>query len=124
MIPSWPRCTKTGEVHFCLLDTNRFHVKPKNERFTAADSSCRQNHKCENLTSFGRLRQKNAPKSVPHVQHQSNSTNQITDLWCCRGCCCRHFLYSLLQLYGPRERMTKNSHFFFLIPKPLLPISF
>ena len=27
---------ETVEVHFCLLGTNRFHVKVKNERFTAA----------------------------------------------------------------------------------------
>ena len=78
---------KKGEVPFRLLDTNGFH----------AGSRCRQNLKCENLTSLGRLRQKIAPKSVPHVQHQSNSTNQITDLWCSRGRCCRHSLYSLLQ---------------------------
>ena len=47
-----------------------FHVKVKNERFTAAGSRCRQNLKYESLTtSFGGLRQKFAPKSVPHVQH-------------------------------------------------------
>ena len=28
-----------GEVHFRMLDTNDFHVKPKDERFTAAGSS-------------------------------------------------------------------------------------
>ena len=27
---------ETVEVHFCLLGTNGFHVKVKNERFTAA----------------------------------------------------------------------------------------
>ena len=38
--------------------------------FTAAGSRCRQKLKYENLTSsFGRLRQKVAPKSVPHVQY-------------------------------------------------------
>ena len=48
---------KIGEVHFRLLGTNGFHVKAKNERFTAAGSRCRQNHKYENFTSlFGRLR--------------------------------------------------------------------
>ena len=53
------------------------------ERFTAANSRCRQNLKYENLTSsFGRLRQNIAPESVPHVQHDyfSYSTNQIIDL--------------------------------------------
>ena len=53
-----------------LLGTNCFHVKAKNERFTAVSSRCRQNLKYENFTSsFGRLRQNIAPKSVPHVQH-------------------------------------------------------
>ena len=60
---------KIGGVHFRLLDTNGFHVKAKNERFTAASSRCRQNLKYENFTSsFGRLRQNIAPESVPHVQ--------------------------------------------------------
>ena len=61
---------KLGGVHFRLLGTNGFHVKAKNERFTAANWRCRQNLKYENFTSsFGRLRQNIAPKSVPHVQH-------------------------------------------------------
>ena len=54
---------KIGGVHFRLLGTNCFHVKAKNERFTAVSSRCRQNLK------YGRLRQNIAPKSVPHVQH-------------------------------------------------------
>ena len=58
---------KIGELHFRLLGTNDFHDKTKSERFTAANSRCRQNLKCENFTSsFGRLRQNIAPKSVPH----------------------------------------------------------
>ena len=61
---------KIGGVHFRLLGTNVFHVKLKNERFTAASSRCRQNLKYENFTSsFGRLRQNIAPKSMLHVQH-------------------------------------------------------
>ena len=61
---------KIGGVHFRLLGTNVFHVKLKNERFTVASSRCRQNLKYENFTSsFGRLRQHIAPKSVLHVQH-------------------------------------------------------
>ena len=78
---------KIGGVHFRLLGTNGFHVKAKNERFTVARSRCRQNLKYENFTSsFGRLRQNIAPKSVPHVQHDhsSFSTNEIIDLWRCR----------------------------------------
>ena len=47
-----------------------FDVKAKNERFTAASSRCLQNLKYENLTSsFARIRQNIAPKSVTHVQH-------------------------------------------------------
>ena len=41
---------KIGGVHFRLLGTNSFHVKAKNERFTAASSRCRQqNLKYENF---------------------------------------------------------------------------
>ena len=59
-----------GEVHFRLLGTNGFHIKAKNERFIAAGSRCCQNLKYENFKSlFGRLHQKIAAKSVPHVQH-------------------------------------------------------
>ena len=61
---------KIGGVHFRLLGTNGFHVKAKNEKFTAATFRCRQNLKYENFTSsFGGLRQNIGPKSVPHVQH-------------------------------------------------------
>ena len=77
---------KMGGVHFRLLGAD-FHVKAKNERFTPASSRCRQNLEYENFTSsFGRLRQNVAPKSVPYVQHDYffHSTNQIIDLWRCR----------------------------------------
>ena len=61
---------KIGGVHFPLLGTNVFHVKAKSERSTAASLRCRRNLKYENFTSsFGRLRQNIAPKSVLHVQH-------------------------------------------------------
>ena len=60
---------KIGKVYFRLPGTNSFEVKTENERFSAAGWRCRQNLKYENFTSsFGRLRQKIAPKSVPHVQ--------------------------------------------------------
>ena len=49
---------KIGGVHFPLLGTSVFHVKAKNESFTAASWRCRQNLKYENFTSsFRRLRQ-------------------------------------------------------------------
>ena len=61
---------KIGEVYFRLLGANRFLVKPENETFTAAGSHYRGNFKYENLaSSFDRLRQKFAPKSVSHVQN-------------------------------------------------------
>ena len=75
---------KIGGVHFRLLGTIGFHVKAKDERFTAGSSRCRQNLKYKNFTlSFGRLRQNIAAKSVPHVQHDyfSSFGNQIIDLW-------------------------------------------
>ena len=66
---------KIGEGYLRLLGTNGFHVKAENERFTGADSPSRQNLQCENFTlPFGRLRQKIAPKGVPHVQHDSFSS--------------------------------------------------
>ena len=65
---------KIGEVSFRLHGTSGFHAKGENARFTAEGSRCCQNLKSENFTSsFGRLRQKIAPKSVPHVQHEYNS---------------------------------------------------
>ena len=67
-------------MYFYLLGTSAFHVKAKNEKFAAAGSRCRQNLKFDNFTSsFGRLRQNIAPKSVPHVQHDYFV---IIDLWC------------------------------------------
>ena len=62
---------KIGGVHFRLLGTIAFgfHVKAKNDRFTAASSRCRQSLKYDNFpSSFGRLRQKIAPKIVPRVK--------------------------------------------------------
>ena len=58
------------KLYFRLLGTNGFYANATNERFPSAGSRCRLNLKYENLTSsFGRLHQKIAPKSVPHVQH-------------------------------------------------------
>ena len=53
------------------------------ERVTAASSRCCQNHKYENFTSsFGRLRQKIAPESVPRMQHDYfSSFNQSNHLF-------------------------------------------
>ena len=72
---------KIGGMHFCLLGTNGFHVKAKNERVTAASSRFRQNLKYENFTSsFARLRQNIVPNIVSQVQHDYfssfNQSNQ------------------------------------------------
>ena len=49
------------------------------ERVTAASSRCCQNHKYENFTSsFGRLRQKIAPESVPRMQHEGVSKTKTS----------------------------------------------
>ena len=91
---------KIGGVYFRLRGTNAFHAcKVKEQRFTAASSRCRQNLKYDNFTSsFGRLRQNIAPKSVPHVQHDYflHSTNQVIDLWRFRWRCRRQILNSLI----------------------------
>ena len=70
---------KIGGVYFRLFGAKGFHVKAKNERFTAASSCCGHNLKHENFTSsFGRLRQKIIPESVPQVQHDYfSSFNQL-----------------------------------------------
>ena len=102
---------KIGGMHFRLLATNGFHVKAKNERFTAARSRCRQNLKYENFTSsFGRLRQNIAPKSVPHVQHDYfSSFNQSNH---------RFVAFSLKlpsqirELNQPRRRRQQKPHKF------------
>ena len=78
---------KIGGVRFRLFGSSSFHVKAKNERFTAACSRCRQNLKYENFTSsFARLRQNIAPKSVQPCSTIIflHSTNQIIDFWRCR----------------------------------------
>ena len=87
---SWVSCDysmlitlyKIGGVHFRLLGTDGFHLKAKNERFNHASSRWRQNIKFENFTSsFGRLRQKIAPKSVPHVQHENFFSFNQSNHW-------------------------------------------
>ena len=57
---------KIGEVHVCLLDTNGFLAKAKNEIFTSAGSRCCENLNYEHFTLLlGRLRQNIAAKSMP-----------------------------------------------------------
>ena len=67
-------------MYFRLLRMNGLHLNSENERFTAASSPCHQNLKYGNFTSsFGRLRQNIAPKSVPHVQHDYFSSFDQTN---------------------------------------------
>ena len=60
-----------GEVSFHLIDTNgQFHVKTENERFTAGARVVirTSNLNISHRPQFGRLRQRNVLKFVPHVQ--------------------------------------------------------
>ena len=78
---------KISEVYFRLLGAIGFHVKAKNERFTAASWRYRQNLKYENLSSsFGR--QTFAQKSVLHVQLDYFSSFNQSNHW---SRCRRHF---------------------------------
>ena len=69
---------KVGEVHFHFLGTNGFHIKAKNETFTAAGSLCRQNLNYEKLSPKC---QKIAPKCVPHGQHDYFSSFNQSNHW-------------------------------------------
>ena len=80
-----PLTSETQNNYGCIMQAIIvFHVKVKSERFTAAGSRCRQNLKYESwTTSLGRLRQKIAPKSVPHVQQDYfSSFNQSKSSIC------------------------------------------
>ena len=66
--------------------------------------------KYENVTSsFGRLCQNIAPRSVPHVQHDYflHWTNQIIDSWPCRWRCRRQILKSLFSQILPYRSQQK-----------------
>ena len=69
------------EANFRFLGTIGFHVKAKNERFTAAGLRCRQDIKNENFTSFDKLRRKSALKSVLHAQHDYFSSFNQSHHW-------------------------------------------
>ena len=107
---------KIGQVYFCLLGTNGFHVKAGNKRFSTTSSRCHQNLKFENFTSlFGiLLRKKIAQKACRTcstiIFH--HSTNQIIDFWRCRFRCHRRcrFLNSLLTQYTPKENPGFDFH--------------
>ena len=89
-------------MHFCLLGknaTNGFHVKAKNERFTAPGLRCRQNLKYKNsrrhLVDYVKELHQKAWRTCSTIIFP-HSTKQIVDLWRCPGRCRRHFLNSLL----------------------------
>ena len=63
-----------NEESIHLIDTNGYHEKLENERFSVSGSRCRQDLKFEVVTSsFGRLRQRN----VFNVQCFSFSLNKV-----------------------------------------------
>ena len=75
---------KIGGVHFRFFGAKDFHVKAKNERFTAASSRCGHN---VNIKILRRL----LADYVKRLYHKAcrtcstiiflHSTNQIIDLW-------------------------------------------
>ena len=70
--------SKISEMYFRLPGTKDFNAKAKIERFIAAGSRCK-NLKYENFASlFGRLCQKNPPKTVL-CNYFSHSTSEITN---------------------------------------------
>ena len=85
-----------SEVSLDFTGNNGFLAKAENERSIAADSRCRQNVKFVNFTtSFARLRQRNVPKYVLHVQIDwFSSFNQSHHGFCRR---CSNLLISALQ---------------------------
>ena len=72
-----------SEMHFHLLGRNGFHVKAKNEWFTAVGLHCLQNHKYNNFAlSFSRKCQKSiAPKGILHMQHEYFSSFNQSNHW-------------------------------------------
>ena len=74
-----------------------------NERFTTASSRCRHNLKYENFTSsFARLPQNIAPKSVLHVQHDYLSSFNQSNHW---------FVALSLTLPSSNLKFPKTGHF-------------
>ena len=72
---------KVREVYFRLL-ARMVSCKGKEWRFTTESWRYRQNLKYENFpSSSGRLRQKFAPKGVPHVQHDYFSSFNQSNQW-------------------------------------------
>ena len=53
----------TGEVQFCLSNTNGFHVKAENEKFIAVTLRCRQNIKKGALAMTTATARKTAPEN-------------------------------------------------------------
>ena len=74
---------KISELHFRLFGTNSFHVKAKNERFTAVSSRCGQNLKYEKFTSsFCRLRQNYVKKRAARAARLLFLIRPIKSLIC------------------------------------------
>jgi len=76
---------KIGEVNFRSLGANGFHVKAKNEIYTAAGSRRSQNLKYESLAHYVRKYHQKACRTIIFRY----SSNEIIDLWPCSTCFCR-----------------------------------
>ena len=85
---------KIGKVYFRLFYSNSFHVKAKDERFTAAGSHCTKISSRHLADYFNKLHQK-AWRTCCTIVFL-NSFNQIIDLWCCRSRSSHRFLNSLI----------------------------
>ena len=85
-----PACHKCG-----------FHVKAKNERFTAASFRCRQKLKVKTsrcrLADYVKTSHQKACRTCSTIIFL-HSTNRIIDLWRCRWRCCRQILNFGVQL--------------------------
>ena len=74
----WVALYKLGEVYFRFLGMNGFHVKGKNDRFSAAVKT--SNMKISRLRLADYVK-KIAPKSVLHMQHDYFSSFNQSNHW-------------------------------------------
>ena len=87
---------EAGEVHFCLFGTSDFYEKAENEKLSlracvVVRISRRPLADYRNVRDCTKKRAARAARLLFLIQ----LTNQIIDLWRCRGRCQPHFLNSL-----------------------------
>ena len=109
------RLYKIGGVHFRLLGTNAFHLKLKNEGFTAASLRCLRTSDMK----ISRLRLADYVKTLHQKACHTcstiiflHSTNKIIDLWRCRWRCRRQILNSLRAAIS-RKYPTETTRIFY-----------